>query len=102
MNASPHLPGRSERALDAALLTAFRLALVCMVAGLTWTLSAPADVRGAYVLTAGLLALMATPALRLLSILAAATRDRDWVTFGATVAVIVILVALTLRDAAAP
>ena len=51
-------------------------------------------------LSAGLLGLLLMPLLRLAWTLATAIRQRDWLMFVATLAVLAILGALTLRDAA--
>ena len=60
----------------------------------------PASDAAALCLSAGLLGLLLLPLLRLAWTLATAIRQRDWLMFMATLAVLAILGALTLRDAA--
>jgi uncharacterized membrane protein len=50
-------------------------------------------------LDAGLAGLLSLPVLRLVAAIVSAARTRDWTTLAATLAVLVILFALTLRDA---
>ncbi|MGH9309282.1 MAG: hypothetical protein ACRD1U_07905 [Vicinamibacterales bacterium] len=90
----------AERALSTLMLVLFRVAFAGLAAGLISWLAAPAAVVGRYLLTAGLAGIIAMPILRLLAAMAAAVRTRDRVLLGATLAVIAILFALTLRDAA--
>jgi len=60
----------------------------------------PASDAGALCLSGGLLGLLLMPLLRLASTLATAIRRRDWLLCMATLAVLAILGALTLRHAA--
>jgi hypothetical protein len=90
----------AERALSTLMLVLFWIAFAGLMAGLILWLAAPAAAAGRHLLTAGLAGLIAMPILRLLGVTAAAVRTRDRVLLGATLAVIAILFALTLRDAA--
>jgi hypothetical protein len=89
----------AERALSLLMLAVFRAAFACLATGLVVWLSHTADATALRLLTAGLIGLLAMPMLKLLAIVASALASRDWLTLGATLAVIVILLALTLRDA---
>lgn len=92
--------GRAERWIRMSLALVFGAAFACLAAGVVWWLAAPGGVVGGHLLTAGLTGLLSIPMLRLAAIVLSAVRLRDWVLLGATLAVIAILVALTLRDAA--
>jgi hypothetical protein len=92
---------RLERVLSPALVVVFWTALVCLAAGLGLWAGVPAARLGGRLLTAGLLALLTMPILRLTAIVATAARERDWLLVASTLAVLTILVALTLRDASA-
>ena len=89
-----------ERIVSAVMLIAFWLAFATLAAGLVLWLAVPSTDAGARSLTAGLLGLLVMPLLRLASAMATALRQRDWVTLLAALAVLAILTALTLRDAA--
>ena len=89
-----------ERALSTLMLAFFWIAFAGLTAGLILWLAAPAAAAGRHLLTAGLAGLIAMPILRLLAVTATAMRTRDHVLLSATLAVIAILFALTLRDAA--
>ena len=82
------------------MLVAFWMAFTALAAGLALWIAVPASDAGALCLTAGLLGLLLMPMLRLAWALATAIRQRDWLMFMATLAVLAILGALTLRDAA--
>ena len=98
---SRHLDESSfERILAAVILVAFWVAFTTLAAGLLLWLSFPASDAGPLCLSAGLIGLLAMPLLRLVWAMATAIRQRDWLMLCATVAVLVILTALTLRDAA--
>ena len=98
---SPHLDESSfERILAAVILVAFWVAFTTLAAGLLLWLAFPASDAGAVCLSAGLIGLLAMPLLRLVWAMATAVSQRDWVMLGAAVMVLVILTALTLRDAA--
>jgi hypothetical protein len=77
----------------------FWAAFACIATGLGIWLSHAADDTAMVILTVGLVGLLGMPLLKLVSILVEAIAARDWVTFGATLTVIAILAALTLRDA---
>ena len=88
-----------ERIIAAVMLVVFWAAFTVLAAGLTlWLAGSPE--AGALALAAGLLGLLLIPMLRLISALATASARRDWLLFGATLTVLAILIALTLRDAA--
>jgi len=89
-----------ERILSVLALAVFWAAFLCLAAGLVGWLSFPAHPSGQVLLTAGLTGLLAMPILRLVTAIAEAARARDWILLGATLAVMAILCALTLRDAA--
>lgn len=88
-----------ERVLAAVMLAVFWAAFSSLAAGLMLSVWHPRDDLGAELLNAGLLALLTMPILRLLTAVVSAARCRDWLTMGATLAVLGILFALTLRDA---
>ncbi len=90
-----------ERVLSVLVLVVFWTAFVCLAAGLGLWLWFPADPLGAGFLTAGLTGLISMPILRLTTAVATAMRTRDWILLAATLSVMGILCALTLRDAAA-
>jgi hypothetical protein len=89
-----------ERVTAAVMLVAFWTSFVLLAAGLALWIARPANDTGALWLSAGLLGLLLIPLLRLAWTLATAIRQRDWLLFMATLAVLAILGALTLRDAA--
>lgn len=100
MTASPvRNPSIVERLLAALMLALLRASFACLAAGLVLWL-ANRQAPAAHVLTAGLLALLAIPLFKVVAVMVSAARERDWLTCGATLAVLVILVALTIRDAA--
>lgn len=99
---SPHLDESSfERIFSAVMLVAFWAAFTTLAAGLLLWLAFPASDAGVVCLSAGLIGLLAMPLLRLAWAMATAIAQRDWVMLAATVTVLAILTALTLRDAAA-
>jgi hypothetical protein len=89
-----------ERVTAAVMLVAFWVAFAMLAAGLALWIAMPASDAGALYLSAGLLGLLLMPLLRLASTLATAIRRSDWLLFMSTLAVLAILCALTLRDAA--
>jgi hypothetical protein len=89
----------AERLLTVVILAVFWSAFTCLAAGLAYWLAAPAATAATHLLEAGMAGLLALPVLRLLTAVASAARTRDWMTMGATVVVLMILFALTLRDA---
>ena len=98
----PHLEESSfERIVAAVMLVAFWAAFTTLAAGLLLWLTFPASDAGPVCLSAGLLGLLTLPLLRLVWAMAAAIAQRDWLMLAATVTVLAILTALTLRDAAA-
>jgi hypothetical protein len=101
MTASTAQPETSvARIMSAVMVVVFWTAFAALAAGLLLWLAVPASDAGALALAGGLLGLLLIPMLRLIWALATAWARRDWLMFGATVMVLAILVALTLRDAA--
>ena len=88
-----------ERIVSAVMLVVFWTAFTCLAAGLGFWLGFPYSDMGSLFLAAGLLGLLVLPLLRLCAAVAAALRARDWITLGATLAVLGILATLTIRDA---
>jgi uncharacterized membrane protein len=84
------LPG-FERVLIRAMLTGVLSSTAVLSAGLVWLLVSPRSSAGQHLLDAGLLLLMATPAVRVLLSIAEALRRRDWFWVWATAAVVVVL-----------
>ena len=89
-----------ERIIGAVMVVVFWTSFTALAAGLALWLAAPASDAGALALAGGLLGLLLIPMLRLIWALATASARRDWLMFGATLTVLAILIALTLRDAA--
>lgn len=89
-----------ERIVSALMLVVFWTSFTALGAGLILWLAAPATDAGALAMAAGLLGLLLLPMLRVVWALATALAVRDWLMLGATLAVLAILIALTLRDAA--
>ena len=90
----------AERTISIIMRMVFWAAFVALIGGLTRWATEPADAPANALLTYGLLTLLAIPLLRLASAIATAWRTRDWTTIAAALAVLGILLALTLRDAA--
>ena len=89
-----------ERLAAASMLVVFWAAFASLAAGLLlWVMRHDSE-WGALLLTGGLLGLMVLPTLRLVAAIATASRERDWLTLWSTLAVLALLGALTLRDAA--
>jgi len=89
-----------ERVTGGVMQVAFWMSFALLAEGLTLWIARPASDSGALSLSAGLLGLLLIPLLRLVWTLATAIRQRDWLLFMATLAVLGILGALTLRHAA--
>lgn len=89
----------ADRVLPWLMLCVFWAAFACLAAGLVVWLAQPTGGAASALLTIGLLGLLANPLLKLLAVIAASAGERDWLTLGATLAVLAILMALTLRDA---
>lgn len=90
----------AERVISAVTLIAFWMAFTMLAVGLALWIAIPSSEAGPLCLNAGLLGLLLMPVLRLAWTLAEAIRQRDWLMFTATLAVLTILGALTLRHAA--
>jgi uncharacterized membrane protein len=88
-----------ERITALFMIAVFWIAFACLAGGLAAWLAAPAHAAGPLLLTAGLLGLLTIPIVRLVTVVAVSLRQRDWITLWATIAVMLILFALTLRDA---
>lgn len=89
----------AERALYRLMLIVLWAAFACLAAGLAVWLSHTADAPALTLLTVGLMGVLAMPLLKLVTIVVSSAAARDWLTLGATIVVILILGALTLRDA---
>ena len=90
----------AERVISAVMLVAFWMAFITLAVGLALWIAIPSSEAGPICLNAGLLGLLVMPLLRLAWTLAEAIRQRDWLMFTATLVVLAILGALTLRHAA--
>jgi uncharacterized membrane protein len=90
----------AERVISAVTRIAFWMAFTMLAVGLALWIAIPSSEAGPLCLNAGLLGLLLMPVLRLAWTLAEAIRQRDWLMFAATLAVLTILGALTLRHAA--
>ena len=90
----------AERFVGLTALVVFWAAFGSLAAGLVVWASDHSSEAAALLLGGGLIGLMALPGLRLLAMLATAKRERDWMLLASTLAVLAILIALTLRDAA--
>lgn len=75
------------------------LSFAALAVGLGLWLTPPGH-HAVLLLTGGLMGLFLIPLMKLADVSILAVRERDWVTLAATVAVVVILLAFTLRDAA--
>ena len=100
MTIDPVRESSFERIVSAVMLVVFSAAFAALAAGLTLWLALPASDTGALAMAAGLLGLLLLPMLRVVWALATAINRRDWLMFAATLSVLAILIALTLRDAA--
>jgi Protein of unknown function (DUF1634) len=89
-----------ERIVSALMLMVFWSAFSALGAGLALWLATSATDTGAVAMAAGLLGLLLMPMLRVVWATATALAQRDWLMLGATLTVLAILIALTLRDAA--
>jgi hypothetical protein len=99
MSDTGRIESAAERALTLMMLAVFWTAFLGLGGGLAIWLAVPAAPAAATLLDAGLAGLLALPVLRLVAAIVSAARTRDWTTMAATLAVLVILFALTLRDA---
>ena len=96
MNGERH---RVERVLQIVMAGGVRISAVCLIVGLALWLGAPELAAADRLLNAGIVILMATPALRVVLSAAEAIRLRDWQHVAAILTVAVLL-ALTLTYAA--
>jgi uncharacterized membrane protein len=83
--------GRLERQFGRLMLAGVTGSAACLLTGLVLFLIGPAAPAGTTVVSLGLFALMATPALRVAVAIIEAVRLRDWLFVTATVAVILLL-----------
>jgi hypothetical protein len=88
-----------ERVLAVIMLAAFWAAFISLGAGLAIWLFAPGVSTGGALLRTGLIGLLVLPVLRVTVTIATAVRTKDWLLLKATVTVLAILLALTIRDA---
>ena len=89
-----------QRIVSALMLAVFWASFTALGAGLVLWLAAPATDAGSLAMAGGLLGLLLLPMLRAVWALATALASRDWLMLAATLTVLAILIALTLRDAA--
>ena len=89
-----------QRIVSALMLAVFWASFTALGAGLVLWLAAPASDAGSLAMASGLLGLLLMPMLRVVWALATALATRDWLMLAATLTVLAILTALTLRDAA--
>jgi len=89
-----------QRIVSALMLVVFWASFTALGVGLVLWLAAPATDAGALAMAGGLLGLLLMPMLRVVWALATALASRDWLMLAATLTVLAILIALTLRDAA--
>jgi uncharacterized membrane protein len=80
-----------ERLLSTLMLRGVQVSAACLMAGLALWLADARVLWAARLLTAGLIALMATPMLRVAVSVVEAVRLRDWFFVGTTAAVAVLL-----------
>ena len=89
-----------QRIVSALMLVVFWASFTALGVGLVLWLAAPATDAGSLAMAGGLLGLLLMPMLRVVWALATALGSRDWLMLAATLTVLAILMALTLRDAA--
>ena len=89
-----------QRIVSALMLVVFWASFSALGVGLVLWLAAPATDAGSLAMAGGLLGLLLMPMLRVVWALATALASRDWLMLAATLTVLAILIALTLRDAA--
>ena len=89
-----------QRIVSTLMLVVFWASFTALGAGLALWLAAPASDAGSLAMAGGLLGLLLMPMLRVVWALATALASRDWLMLAATLTVLAILIALTLRDAA--
>jgi hypothetical protein len=80
-----------ERLLGRLMLRGVQLSAVCLAAGLALWISGAPPASATWLLTAGLIALMATPMLRVAVSVIEAIRLRDWFFVTTTAAVAMLL-----------
>ena len=88
-----------QRIVSALMLLVFWASFTALGAGLVLWVEAPSADAGSIAMAGGLLGLLLMPMLRVVWALATALASRDWLMLAATVTVLAILIALTLRDA---
>jgi hypothetical protein len=91
---------RAASLLAAVMLAVFWFSFGALAVGLGLWVGDEWRDPGAQLLMLGLLGLLLLPLLRVLHSMACAIAQRDWLLLGATLTVLAILSALTIRDAA--
>ena len=89
-----------QRIVSALMLIVFWASFTALGAGLVLWFASPAADTGPLAMAGGLLGLLLMPMLRVVWAMATALASRDWLMLAATLTVLAILMALTLRDAA--
>ena len=92
MNSQDGLLPASERILQGVMIGALGLSGLMLFGGLVAFMTVSGDPRVEVVLTAGLILLMTTPAIRVCIAVLGALRERDWLFLTSTVAVTLLLV----------
>ena len=92
MNAQDGFLSAAERILQGVMIGALALSGLMLLGGLAAFMIVSGDPRVEVVLTAGLILLMSTPAIRVCIAVLGATRERDWLFLSSTVAVTLLLV----------
>jgi len=83
--------GELERVLGKVLLTGITTSTIALAAGLALALGWPTYAAGDLLLRAGLVILMATPAVRVLVSVVEYARSRDWLFVALTTTVLLVL-----------
>jgi len=89
--ATPRPTGELERILGRVLLIGSTTSTVVLAAGLALAMGWPALAAGEWLLRAGLIVLMATPALRVAVSVLEYSSQRDWLFAGLTATVLLVL-----------
>ena len=92
MNSQTDSLPASERILQGVMIGALALSGLMLLGGLVAFMTVSGDPRVEVVITAGLILLMSTPAIRVCIAVLGAIRERDWLFLTSTVAVTLLLV----------
>ena len=92
MNSQTDSLPASERILQGVMFGALALSGLMLLGGLVAFMTVSGDPRVEVVITAGLILLMSTPAIRVCIAVLGAIRERDWLFLTSTVAVTLLLV----------